>query len=122
MQVFDLFGVELGTDKHPEDLRVRLMEGGHFNLTQNLNVFLELLKAADKKVKALETQITALEEKLAQKTAGVMNYRGVHEDNLIYAPGDCCTRSGALWVCKYETASKPPGPAWSLAVKSNQKG
>ena len=123
----EIFGVEIGTNEDEQDSawRVRLIDGGTFNLKNNSNVFLGLLKAADAKFKALEEKITALEKENAElraKTDGVMNYRGIHEDNLIYRPDDCVTKAGALWIAKYETASKPPGPAWLLCVKSDRKG
>jgi hypothetical protein len=36
--------------------------------------------------------------------------------------GDSFTYGGSVWVCKRDTATPPPGPAWTLAVKSGERG
>ena len=70
---------------------------------------------------ALEARIKALE---AQPRGLV--YKGIWSAGEIYAPGDCVTRQGGMWVCKvHQCQSKPgdnAGVGWQLAVKSGRDG
>ena len=50
-------------------------------------------------------------------------YRGVWKSGQAGAKtGDAFTYGSAIWVCKRDTATPPPGPAWQLAVKSGDRG
>jgi hypothetical protein len=63
---------------------------------------------------ALETRLSALEQKPFVK------FVGVFEQGKSYVPGDAVTHSGGLWICRAETTGQPNQDfhAWKLAVKS----
>jgi hypothetical protein len=63
---------------------------------------------------ALESRLEALESKPDVK------FCGVYESGRSYAPGDACTHSGGLWICKAATTGQPNHDyaGWQLAVKS----
>jgi BMFP domain-containing protein YqiC len=63
---------------------------------------------------ALEQRLTTMEQKPSVK------FRGVYEQGKAYQPGDACTHSGGLWICRAATMGQPNQDyiGWSLAVKS----
>jgi hypothetical protein len=63
---------------------------------------------------ALEARVALLEQKPS------VNFRGVFEPGKSYQPGDACTHSGGLWICRAETTGQPNQDfhGWTLAVKS----
>jgi hypothetical protein len=66
------------------------------------------------KIAALEARVQTLEQKPS------VNFRGVFEPGKSYQPGDACTHSGGLWICRAETTGQPNQDyaGWTLAVKS----
>lgn len=60
---------------------------------------------------AMETKVLDLQG------AAFLKFQGVYSDTAAYAPGDCVTRQGALWVCKSMTTGSFNHASWTLAVK-----
>jgi len=58
-----------------------------------------------------------------EKVFPVPIYRGLFKDGDTYSQGDFVTFGGSVWHCDAEqTAQRPGGEDWSLAVKRGQNG
>jgi hypothetical protein len=51
-----------------------------------------------------------------------MRYCGVWTGGQAYLPGETVTFKGSLWHCNAATTARPPGPDWTLCVKSGRDG
>lgn len=66
------------------------------------------------RMEAVESRLTALEEKPFVK------FCGTWERGKTYEPGAAVVRDGGLWICKASTAGEPSRDfaGWQLAVKA----
>jgi len=75
----------------------------------------EVADAVNERLRPLEARLSALEQ--TQKSFA---YKGTWKAGTVYAAGECITDAGALWYCKQGTTSRPPGPHWTLSLKSGE--
>jgi hypothetical protein len=73
-----------------------------------------ILERSNTTIAALEARVALLEQKPHVK------FCGVFESGKSYQPGDACTHSGGLWICRAATTGQPNQDfhGWTLAVKS----
>jgi hypothetical protein len=76
-----------------------------------------LVQAVGDLAEHLGTRIHALEQR------PVVKYCGVYDEAKAYVPGNMVTYNGSVWHCASACeGQKPPGPAWTLAVKHGRDG
>ncbi len=82
---------------------------------QAINTLVDALKTVFERHKAA---VEGLAQRVAELEARpALTFTGTYMDTRSYAPGDCTTRQGGLWVCMSATTGPFDHAAWVLAVK-----